>query len=214
MRATTKEVYGDLRARLMTSMLVPGQKLKLADLRADYGCSSNTVRDALLRLSRLGLVEFEEQRGFRVRKASRERRRDVTAFRILLEQEGAGLSMVHGGLEWEARLSAAHHKLSHIETQMAGSDRSEEGLTLWSEAEAEFHQTLISACGSELLRETFENVYYQFRQQMMGLDRDFGDNYFHAIIAEHQRIVDAALTRNRAACDQAIYDHLRRNLAL
>lgn len=214
MRASSRDVYSDLRRKLMTSVLESGRRLKLAELQDNYGCSANTVRDALLRLARVGLVEFEEQRGFRVRATSPERRHDVTRFRILLESEGARGSMKAGGLEWEARLSGAHHKLSHIETQLAQNDPSEESLALWSEAEAEFHQTLISACGSELLLETYENTYYQFRQQMMGLERDFGDNYFHAIIAEHQAILDAALARDPDACDAAIYDHLKRNLSV
>jgi DNA-binding GntR family transcriptional regulator len=63
-----------------------------------------------------------------------------------------------------------------------------------------------------MLIETYAKVYLQFRQQFVGQQRDFGSNYFEAIIEEHQAIVDAALARNEAGCRQAIYDHLKRNL--
>ena len=62
-----------------------------------------------------------------------------------------------------------------------------------------------------MLRETYENVYAQFRQQMVAQERDFGRSYFGAIISEHQAILDAALSRDVDACRKAIHDHLKRN---
>ena len=66
----------------------------------------------------------------------------------------------------------------------------------------------ISACGSPLLIETFGRGYLQFRQQFVGQQRDFGANYFEAIIAEHQAIVDAALARDQEACRRAIFEQI------
>jgi len=120
--------------------------------------------------------------------------------------------MERGGVAWEAKLAAAHHKLSHIERRIA--DQADMGpfMPLWTDAEREFHETLILASDSPLLNETFSQVYLQFRQQFVGQQRNFGPNYFEQIILEHQAIVDAALARDRAACHDAIYEHLKRNL--
>lgn len=208
---STPEIYDDLKDQLVTARIAPGSKLKPAALQGRYGCSANTLRDVLLRLTSIGLVDFEMQRGFRARASSRETRADIARFRVLLEQEGAQGSMERGGLRWEAQLSAAHHKLSHIESQIAVSGDIQPHLTLWSDAEWEFHETLVSACGSPVLISTYTSVYLQFRQQMVAQERGFDGNYFNAVIAEHQAIVDAALSRNVAACRQAIHDHLQRN---
>lgn len=210
MRVATPEIYDDLQRKLVTAEFKQGEKLKPADLQGTYGCAPNTIRDVLLRLANVGLVEFEMQRGFRASSTSPERRRDVTKFRILLEQEGATLSMANGGLQWEARLAAAHHQLSHIEKKIARDGGADVGI--WSDAEFEFHRTLISDCDSPLLIEAFTNTYFQFRQQMVTQERDFGSDYFEAIILEHQAILDAALARDDAACRKAIYDHFKRNL--
>lgn len=206
------DTYEDLKARLISGGLEPGQKLKPADLQGDYDCSANTVRDVLMRLCNIGLVEFQMQRGFRATPSSNERRSDVARFRILLEREGATESMARGGVAWEADLTAAHHRLLHIERQVVAADEVRPFLPLWTDAEREFHETLISECGSPLLIETYAGVYLQFRQQFVGQQRDFGANYFEAIIAEHQAIVDAALARDEKACREAIYNHLKRNL--
>jgi DNA-binding GntR family transcriptional regulator len=211
-RVDTPEIYTDLQRKLMTAAFRPGQRLKPGDLQMEYGCSANTVRDVLLRLSKVGLVDFEMQRGFRARGSSPERRRDVTEFRILLEQEGMVRSMERGGVQWESEIAAAHHRLRYIETEITRSGELPPYLALWSDAELAFHRTLISACGSELLRETYDNTYAQFRQQMVSLERGFGENYFRQIIDEHQAILDAALARDAEASRRSIYDHLKRNL--
>lgn len=211
-RVQTDEIYRDLHRKLMTAAFGPGEKLKPADMQGHYGCSANTVRDVLLRLSKIGLVEFEMQRGFRASATSPERRRDVTMFRILLEQEGAAASIQNGDVQWEADLGAAHHKLRHIEQLIAQKDAVDPYMDVWSDAEVTFHETLISSCASPLLRETYGNIYAQFRQQMVSQERDFGSNYFQAIILEHQAILDAALARDTERTKRAIYDHLKRNL--
>ena len=214
MKTNSQAIYADLKDKLMTARFDPGEKLKPADLQGEYGCSANTVRDILLRLTKVGLVEFEMQRGFRAQYTSPEKRNDVTRFRTMLEQEGAMLSMKLGGISWEADLTAAHHKLSHLEREFERSGdlaKNPENMNLWTAAEWSFHDTLISRCGSPMLRDTYENVYGQFRQQMVAQERDFGSSYFGAIIAEHQAILDAALSRDAQACRDAIHNHLKRN---
>lgn len=190
----------------------PGSKLKPAALQGDYSCSANTLRDILMRLCAVGLVLFEMQKGFRATPSSPERRRDVTRFRLLLEREGVASSMERGGVAWEAQLAAAYHKLLHIERRIVDEAFAGPYLPHWTEAEREFHETLISASNSPLLIETFSQIYLQFRQQIVGQQGHLGTHYFEAIIAEHQAIVDAALARDRAACHEAIYAHLKRNL--
>ena len=136
---------------------------------------------------------------------------ELTQMRILLESEGARLSIRLGTVAWEAQLSAAHHKLSHIERRI----RDNGGLTnlvdLWSNAELEFHQTLISACGSDVLKRTHRGIYNRFRQQLITSDRDFV--YIPENVEQHKAILDAALDRDEKRTCRHIHDHLSRNLA-
>ena len=92
---------------------------------------------------------------------------ELTHMRVLLEGEGTVLSIHKGGVAWEARLTAAHHQLSHIEKRIHTTDVPADLVPIWFNAEREFHQTLISACGSETLKELHARVYAQFRQQLM-----------------------------------------------
>lgn len=205
-----KDIFEDLRDRLIRGTFAHGSKLRAESLRKDYDCSASTVRETLFRLSFMGLVDFQEQRGFRVPVRTKARQHDVTQMRILLESEGACLSIRHGGLAWEARLTAAHHQLSHIERRLSGMGGLEELPSLWTLAELEFHQTLISACQSDLLQQMHLTVYYQFRQQLMEVDRGFAK--LAENIQQHQAILDAAVAGDEDRTRAAIQAHFGRHL--
>lgn len=212
MRIETPDIYEDLKQRLMNAAFRPGDKLKPSELQGNYGCSANTIREILMRLANVGLVDFESQRGFRAAAVSQGELNDITMFRILLEQEGAVRSMRMGGVKWEADLNAAHHALVHIQNRIFRETEIRDNLNLWSEAERFFHETLISACGSKILRETYADVYLRFRQQILNIHREFHESYFATIIREHEGILAAALSRDEGACRTAIHAHLRRNI--
>ncbi|SFJ58363.1 GntR family transcriptional regulator [Jannaschia pohangensis] len=211
-RIGTPEIYDSLQRRLLTGGFEPGAKLMPSALHQEFGCSANTVRDVLLQLSKVGLVDFEIQRGFRARQVSLKRRSEVARFRVMLEQEGAVASMRNGGLEWEAALTAAHHRLMHIERQIAQMPDTVPFVGIWSDAELAFHRTLMSECRLPPLLEAFDSIYMQFRQQMVGLEQNCVPSYFHRIISDHQAIVDAALSGDEAALRHAIHDHQARHI--
>jgi DNA-binding GntR family transcriptional regulator len=130
----------------------------------------------------------------------------------MLEQDGATRSMQSGGVAWESRLNAAHYKLKHIEAHLSKGAPIDENVRLWSDAELEFHQTLISGCGSPVLIDTYSGIYLRFRQQLVSQRPDYTQALVQRIIVEHQTILDAALARNVDACRAAIHDHLSRHL--
>jgi len=172
--AQPDSIYTVLHHRLIANGFEHGARLRAEVLREEFGCSASTVREILFRLSTVGLVDFVEQRGFRVPRRSPAKLAELTHLRVLLEQEGTVLSIRQGGVAWEARLTAAHHQLRHIETRIHGADDPAPFVDIWFNAEREFHETLISACGSNLLKAHHAQVYDQFRQQLMVADRNFG----------------------------------------
>ncbi|WP_422072558.1 GntR family transcriptional regulator [Sulfitobacter geojensis] len=204
------DIYLSLKQRLTSNGFAHGSKLRAEALRREFDCSASTVREVLFRLSTVGLVDFKEQRGFRVPERSPEKLIELTHMRVLLEGEGTVLSIRNGGVAWEARLTAAHHQLSHIEKRIHGTDDPTDLVEIWFSSEREFHQTLISACGSETLKQMHGRIYAQFRQQLMVSDRRF--NFISENIEHHAEILDAALSGNEALTRKKIHDHLARHL--
>jgi len=204
------DIYQTLKGKLVSNGFEHGAKLRAEALREEFGCSASTIREVLFRLSTVGLVSFQEQRGFRVPERSPAKLIELTHMRVLLEGEGTVMSIRRGGVAWEARLTAAHHQLSHIETRIHDNTASDDLVAIWAGAEKEFHETLISACGSDTLKELHGQIYAQFRQQLMLADRDF--NFISMNIQHHAEILDAALSGKESLTRQKIHDHLARHL--
>lgn len=206
----TPSIYDDLRSRLIEAKFDYGQKLKPSELQDSYGCSANTIRDVLFRLAAEGLAVFTDQKGFRVPVISPRKQHELTQMRILLESEGARMSIRNGGVAWEAALSAQHHKLKHLERRISASDDPSQYIQHWLQSEEEFHFTLISACGSQTLIDMHRLIYAQFRQQLITTDRTFV--FLSENIDQHQDIIEAALNGDEAATAARIHDHLKRNM--
>ncbi|MGB7241861.1 MAG: GntR family transcriptional regulator [Sulfitobacter sp.] len=204
------DVYHELKHRLITNGFEHGSKLRAEALRTDFDCSASTVREVLFRLSTVGLVDFQEQRGFRVPKRSPQKLIELTHLRVLLESEGCVLSIRKGGVAWEARLTAAHHQLSHIEKRIHAQDDPSGLIDIWFSAENEFHQTLISACGSEMLKQMHSQIYAQFRQQLMVADMRF--DFISENIQHHADILEAVIAGDEDLTRRRIHDHLARHM--
>lgn len=204
------DIYQTLKSKLISSGFEHNAKLRAEVLREEFGCSASTIREVLFRLSTVGLVSFQEQRGFRVPNRSPQKLIELTHMRVLLEGEGTVLSIRMGGVAWEARLTAVHHQLSHIEKRIHTQGDPDDLIDIWSQSEKEFHETLISACGSETLKQMHGLIYAQFRQQLMVSDRHF--DFISTNIEHHAAILDAALSGDEDLTRQKIHDHLARHL--
>jgi DNA-binding GntR family transcriptional regulator len=71
-------------------------------------------------------------------------------------------------MEWEGRVVSAHHKLAATERLMSASIAEPDQ---WKRYDSEFHQALISNCGSRALMESHAAVFDRyFRYQMIALN--------------------------------------------
>ncbi|OBZ95005.1 GntR family transcriptional regulator [Pararhizobium polonicum] len=198
-----ESAYRRIRADIIFGRVTPGQKLKLDRLKDTYGTSISTLREILNRLSSEGLVLAEGQRGFEVSPVSVADLKEVAALRLLLETHALEQSIADGDMEWEARLVSAHYKLASMERRMKAGDMSQS--ETWKRYDWEFHQALISACGSKLLMETHAAVFDKYlRYQMVAL------SYRGDIAAnEHQTLLDCALRRDAEAAKQVLAVHIQ-----
>lgn len=195
-------VYRRVRTDILFGRLAPGRKLRLEQLRVQYGASISTLREALNRLSAEKLVLAEGQRGFEVAPISAKNLHEVAALRQLLEGHALEQSFALGDLEWEGKVVAAHHKLALMEVRMEAGDRTV--AEQWKQFDWQFHQALISACGSRLLMETHAIAFDKYlRYQMIALG-------FRSQIAskEHRLLRDCALKRDSGKARRILAEHV------
>lgn len=201
--AVSDSVYRRIRTDIIFGRLAPTKKLRLEQLKKDYEASISTLREILNRLASEGLVVAEGQRGFEVAPVSPENLREIAALRELLECHALEQSFAEGDLNWEAHVVAAHHKLSQMEVRMLAGDRTV--TEQWKRYDWEFHQALISACGSRVLMDTHAVIFDKYlRYQMISLT-------FRGAIAadEHRQLLEAALKRDAKTAQEILRRHVQ-----
>jgi GntR family carbon starvation induced transcriptional regulator len=203
-RTLVSAAYDRLRHDVVRGVLKPGEKLRFNHLADTYAFGASTLREALSRLVGDGLAVFEDQRGFSVAVVSREGLVDLLQMRLLLEEKGIRMSIERGGVEWEVGVMSAFHRLSKAHGPLSADPRLVD--EKWEGHHADFHRSLLAACGSPLLLQYRETLYLQ------------GDRYrrlYHSYSArerdhlgEHRRLMEAALLRDADAVVRLIREHL------
>ena len=196
-----------LREDLLSGVYEPGSKLKIPDICESYRVTPGAAREALSRLVSDGLVDFVDQRGFRVPGLSAKNVMDITRVRLLIEREAIVDAISHGDDNWEAEIVAAHHRLmrcSRDVDQPAGY-RSRE----WTAKHKEFHQALIAGCTSPWLIRLHNNLYDQTERFRSFSARAVGNTPSgRDVHKEHSDIVDAVLQRDKERAVALIEMHL------
>ena len=185
----------------MLGRLVPGERLKLDRLKARYSAGISTLREILSRLSSEDLVVAEGQRGFQVAPISIEELKEIGSLRLLLEQHALEQSFAAGDLDWEARVVGAHHKLASTEATLAPGSS---GPMLGKRYDSDFHQALVSACGSRALLRTLANVHDRFMRYLMVALVFRGE----IAIEEHKLLLQSALKRDVPTAKRTLARHI------
>jgi GntR family carbon starvation induced transcriptional regulator len=205
-RTEENEAVGDdgyrrIRSDIVFGRLRPGQKLRLDGLKENYGVSISTLREILNRLAAEGFVLAEGRRGFEVAAVSIENLKELAELRLLLESHAMQVSFANADVEWEGRVVSAHHKLASTERLMESGVGE---LEQWKRYDGEFHQALISNCGSRVLMEAHALVFDKyFRYQMLAFLYRGTEP-----AVQHKAMLDSALARDGEAAEATLRAHV------
>jgi GntR family transcriptional regulator, carbon starvation induced regulator len=191
-----------LRDAILHGTLAPGSRINLDRLREEHDVSISPLREAVSRLVADGLVEFEDQRGYRVSPVSVANLAEVTTLRAELDTIALRASIQNGGLDWESDVMRAHYLLSKTEPGAPHPGTTD----AWEAAHAEFHQALIRGCGMPLLL-TFCSVLHNMTDRYRRLYPQDGPST-RDILAEHSEIAMAATAHDADRACAALRAHI------
>ena len=200
-----------LRRDISFGVLRPDEKLKIEALRQRYGGSNHSMRETLRMLAAEGIVAATAQRGFRVTSATEDDLRDIMMMRGELEKLGLTRALDHGGVEWEASVIAADHRLAHAEADVQA-DPCDLTALAWDEACRTYAATLLAACGSPRLIEAAGRIYDQSRRFRLAQLRE-GRIDFAGRAARRAELRAAIVTRDRAAALAVLDRDIRADMA-
>jgi DNA-binding GntR family transcriptional regulator len=174
-----------------------------AEIASELGVSRTPVREALLRLEVEGLLKIMPKKGAFVPPLSDAEIEATMQARLLVEKWAA------------ARAAESGNELT--ETLQALLDEQIEQLSLdtgdFIEVDRRFHRTIVQAAGNPVLADFYESL--RDRQIRLGLRAvasrpDRGKQ----VIDEHKAIVQAIISGDTAAAEQAVETHLINTLEI
>ena len=183
-RSLTSAVQERLRADILSTRLLPGQKLHIAGLAKQFSVSLAAVREALSRLVADGLVQASDQRGFRVSPVSPADLRDVTQTRVDIEGLALRRSIERGDAAWLASVEKSFAALCAVPHTYP--DDPTHHYEEWVVRHRVFHRTLVNACGSQWLLD-FRDVLHEQSERYRRLAIRRNTEKSRNVEAEHAR---------------------------
>ncbi len=146
------EIAYAIEEAIISGEIEPGSILRQESLSEQYDVSRTPIREALRRLAALGLVQFEPNRGVRVRTLSREELREAFLVRAELESLATALAVPNFDREGLGELEAAEERFSRLtETLRANAREKSASARLvgeWVRANHAFHDVIYARSGS------------------------------------------------------------------
>jgi len=205
--------YERLRRDVTDGVLVPGAKLRIAELHDRYQIGLSPLREALSRLCSDGLVVKRERQGFYVSELDEKEFMQITNTRLVLEETALRLSFCNGGERWEEAILLAFHRLSK-----AGEGGGDDYMLRpdWARFHQEFHAALLSACDNEWLLSFSARLYEQSaRYRLLRRLRSAGHTSLRPdLVKEHRDILDACLSGNVDAAVGLLIDHYKKSMEI
>lgn len=204
------DVYTNVRNAILTGQFEPGAHLKASELRETFGpVSLSVVREALMRLTAQRLVVSRHNQGFFVADVTIDGIRGLTDTRVLVEGHALRLSIENGDFAWESRVVGAHHVLKRTPRRPSGDSTSTS--EAWALAHREFHEALISACGTPVLLDMCSllldssELYRRVAARVGDPNRD--------VAQEHEELLELSISKKTDLAVESFKRHLERTAA-
>lgn len=160
-RSVPEAIAGVVRNRAMGGELRPGTALRESDLSREFEASRNTVREALLLLEHMGIVERSPHRGSRIALPDAEQMRGLMALRGVVEP-GAVWRLTDAPPDELADL------LRVARSMEVAAERSD--WEAYGSLDLDFHASLVELAGGGVLGRLFRRSLHPLRLAFLASD--------------------------------------------
>lgn len=198
-RSTAQNVYELLRGDIVLGVLKPLEAIRESEIAERLGVSRTPVREALLRLANLGLVDIYPQSGTRVSPIRLEKVRAAQLIREAVEVEVVRHAC---RMARDEDLADLRHL---IEDQVIAARRND--LRRLFELDEEFHRAIYRIAGLLSVADELEDLKVHLnRLRFVSVNWPRGAD---KITGEHEEILEALRNRDEDRAAEAMTRHLR-----
>jgi DNA-binding GntR family transcriptional regulator len=193
-----EKVYGAIRNYILNGDIPPGERLIEAQLAKRIKASRTPVREALHLLEKEGLLEAIPRVGYRVKELKFSEVEEICQIRTVNEILAA---------RWAIH-RITHKEIQALEKNIAGTEAElrKGNLLSFVEFDAEFHEILVRASGSERLLELCQLLRrHMLRYRVKAITRA---DVVERAIDGHQKILERIKEKDLVGLETAIANHL------
>lgn len=156
MASSSQHVLAVVRRQILSGARAPGEKISEVAVAGDLSVSRTPARTALVALEAEGLIEKRKGRGYTVRSISQSDVANAIAVKAALESLAAK-TLAERGLtpEVEAKLARS---IAVTQSVLEGDGPVADHLETYHEANVVFHETIMEACGNDLIAHSFARI--------------------------------------------------------
>lgn len=202
-----REIVRSLLADVFEGRLQAGQHLVTQQLSDRFGVSHTPIREAMIALSGVGIVDLVPNRGAIVRKVTPKEVREICQVRRALECEAVRRAC--------GRIDPRKLKLLAAELKQSTRSRPDRYTQFVERArrmDNELHDLIAGSCGNTFLANELGRLKLLFRAfRDLAWEQRVADNDYRRLVEEaheHLRIVDALSTGNRHEAARAMSRHI------
>jgi DNA-binding GntR family transcriptional regulator len=192
-------VVAELRAAILAGELAPNQRLVETELCERFRTSRFVARSALQELASMGLVEFQRNRGARVRDVSIDEAIEITEVRKMLEGLAAKQAAERITPPEAAGLQAA---LRDMRAALASGE-----LSRYRELNARLHSMISDVAAHRTCARLLRQLSDQTARHRLSLSLIPGRSTVS--LPQHEAIVAAITAGDPAAAERAMQEHLQ-----
>jgi DNA-binding GntR family transcriptional regulator len=192
---------------IMHGRLRPGQRLVVQELAERLGVGRTPIREALITLAGIGVVEIRPNRGAIIRNVGAREVRDFYLLRRALECEAIRTACGRIGEDELRELAAEFRRLIG-----ADADDRDRSIADAHDLDNRLHDLIAESCGNALLLDELNRLKLlsrAFRDYAYEQEGPLGTSHIKDVEArEHLAIVEALIARDRRAAVRAMSRHI------
>ncbi|WP_431281754.1 GntR family transcriptional regulator [Humitalea sp. 24SJ18S-53] len=193
-----EQVLQQVRSEIISGESAPGVMYSVPSLAATLGVSTTPVREALLELARMGLIEPLRNRGFKVVEPSLAQLRDLFDMRELVELYAAEIV----ALKRKKDLGPLRILANDVERAVGAGSVAD-----YLATDRRFHQALTELADNELLTETVMTLRDKMR--LYGIGSEQGLERQRESVGEHYRIIELVEIGDADSLRGLLRNHIR-----
>lgn len=206
MRTTSKSkkaiVYENLKKRIITHYLKPGDPLNENVLSRELKTSKTPVREAIQQLEKEGFVENVPGKGSFVSRISFQDIRELFEIRELLECE----------VIKRAALKSAPDKVESIKKKFEMESNEDKNAKDHFKAGDRIHTFVFESFGNKRLLEYYKRLQEHIIRMRLNFFSELHQERSEQSFREHLEIMDALIAQDPLRAEKAMRDHLRNSV--